>query len=59
MMADEACGEVLGDASALTLGDEPLASAVEHRAAQLWVTPAQECVALYDPVHAEVREQPS
>ena len=41
-MPDETCGEVLGDASALTLGDEPLAGAVEHRAAELWMTPAQD-----------------
>ena len=59
MVPHEACGEVLRDASALTLGDEPLAGAVEHRAAELWVTPAQIGVALYDPVHAEVREEPS
>ena len=58
-MADEGGREVLGDACALTLGDEPLASAVEHRAPELWMTPAQVGVALYDPVHAQVREQPS
>ena len=59
MMPDEACGEVLGDACALTLGDEPLASAVEHRAAELWVTPAQECVAFDHPIHGELREEPA
>ena len=58
-MADEACGEVLGDTSALTLGDEPLAGGVEHRAAELRVTPAQVSVALHHPVHAEVRKEPA
>ena len=58
-MADEACGEVLRDPCALTLGDEPLAGGVEHRATELWVTPAQVSVALYDPVHTEVREEPT
>ena len=54
--ADETCGEVLRDPCALTLGDEPLAGGVEHHASELWVTPAQECVAFDHPVHAEVRE---
>ena len=58
-MPDETCSEVLWDPCALTLGDEPLASAVEHRAAELWMTPAQVGVALDDLVHAEVREEPS
>ena len=58
-MADEACGEVLGDTSALTLGDEPLAGGVEHGPVQFSIEAAQVSVALDDPVHAEVREQPS
>ena len=58
-MPDETCSEVLRDTCALTLGDEPLASAVEHRATELRVTPAQECVALHDPVHGELREEPA
>ena len=59
MVPHETCGEVLWNACALTLGDEPLAGGVEHGATQFWVTPAQECVALDDLVHAEVREEPS
>ena len=58
-MPDETCGEVLRDASALTLGDEPLAGGVEHRAPELWVTPAQVGVALHHPVHGELREEPA
>ena len=58
-MPDETCGEVLGDACALTLGDEPLAGGVEHRAAELRVTPAQVRIAFDHPVHAELREEPS
>ena len=58
-MPHKACGEVLWDTCALTLGDEPLASAVEHRAPELWVTPAQVSVAFDDLVHAEVREEPT
>jgi len=50
-MPDQTCGEVLRDARALTLRDEPLSSGVEHGAAQLWMTPAQVSVSLYDPVH--------
>ena len=58
-MPHEACGEVLGDPCALTLGDEPLAGGVEHRAAELRVTPAQGGVALHHPVHGELREEPA
>ena len=58
-MPHEACGEVLWDTCALTLGDEPLAGGVEHGAPELWVTPAQVGVALHHPVHSEVREQPA
>ena len=58
-MPDEACGEVLWNTCALTLGDEPLAGGVEHGAAELRVTPAQVSVALYHPVHGEVREEPT
>ena len=50
-MPHETCSEVLRDACALTLGDEPLAGGVEHRAPELWVTPAQVGIALDDPVH--------
>jgi len=58
-MPHEACGEVLGDACALTLGDEPLAGGVEHGATQFWVTPAQVGVALHDPVYRQLREEPA
>ena len=58
-MPHEACGEVLGNPCALTLGDEPLAGGVEHGAVQLWMTPAQVGIPLHNLVHAEVREQPA
>ena len=58
MVPHEACGEVLWDTCALTLGDEPLAGGVEHRAPELWVTAAQVSVSLYDLVDAEMREEP-
>lgn len=57
-MPHETCGEVLWNTCALTLRDEPLASGVEHGAAQLWMTPAQVSVSLYDLVDAEMREEP-
>ena len=59
MMPDEACGEVLRDTCALTLGDEPLACGVEDGASELWMTSAQVGVAFDNPVHAELREEPS
>ena len=37
-MPDQGCSEVLRDARALTLRDEPLAGGVEHGPMQLWVT---------------------
>ena len=55
-MADEGCGEVLWDTCALTLGDEPLAGAVEHRASEFWVTSAQVSIPLHDPVHGQTWE---
>jgi len=55
----EACGEVLWNACALTLGDEPLAGGVEHRAAELRVTPAEVGIAFDHPIHAELREEPT
>ena len=57
-MSHERGGEVLRGACALTLGDEPLAGGVEHGAAQLWMTPAQVSVSLYDLVDVEMREEP-
>ena len=59
VMPNKTCGEVLWHSCALTLGDEPLTGGVEYGPVQLWVTPAQVRIPLYDPVHAEVREQPS
>ena len=58
MMPHERCGEVLWHPSPFTLRDDPLASGVEHGAAQQWMTPAQVSVSLYDLVHAEVWEEP-
>ena len=59
MVPHKACGEVLGDTSALTLGDEPLAGGVEDGAPELWMTSAQVGVALHNPVHTELWEQPT
>ena len=39
-MPDEACGEVLRDTCALTLGDETLAGGVEDSASELRMTPS-------------------
>ena len=58
-MAHEGGGEVLRYARALTLSDEPLASAVEYRAMQLWVTPSQPGIPLHNLVYGEVWEQPA
>jgi len=58
-MPDQGCSEVLRDARALTLRDEPLAGGVEHGPMQLWVTSAQVSISLYDPVYTEVGEQPA
>ena len=61
-MPHETCSEVLWDARALTLGDEPLAGGVVHRASELRMTAAQVGVALdhaVHAVHAELQEQPA
>ena len=58
-MPDQTCGEVLRDACALTLGDEPLACGVEHRASELRMTAAQVGVAFDNPVDTELREEPA
>ena len=55
----EGCGEVLRNPCALTLGDEPLAGAVEHGAVQLWVTSSQPGIPLHNLVDSEIREQPA
>ena len=59
VMPDQCCCEVLRNPCALTLRDEPLAGAVEHGASELWVTSAQVCIPLHNPVHTEVGEQPA
>ena len=58
-MSYQGCSEVLRDACALTLRDEPLVGRVEHGPMQLWVEVAQLCIPLHHPVHSEVREQPT
>ena len=58
-MSYQVCSEVLRDACALTLRDEPLVGRVEHGPMQLWVEVAQLCIPLHHPVHSEVREQPT
>ena len=47
VMPNKCCGEVLGYSCALTLSDEPLASAVEHGPVQLWVEAAQVGIPLH------------
>ena len=56
-MPHQTCGEVLWDACALTLGDEPLAGGVEDGAMQLPVHGPEVGIALHDLVQAEVRER--
>ena len=58
-MPHERSREVLRNPCAFTLGDEPLTGGVEHGPVQLWMTSAQVRIPLYNPVHAEVWEQPT
>ena len=58
-MTYEGGGEVLRYARALTLGDEPLASAVEHGAVQLLMETAKASVGLHDTVHSHQRKEPT
>ena len=58
MPHDTGC-EVLRGTCALTLGDEPLAGAVEHRAFELWELPPKEGIPLHHLVHRHRREQPA
>ena len=51
--------EVLRGACTLTLGDEPLASAVEHSSFQLRELPPEEGVPLYHLVRSHRWEQPA
>ena len=59
MMPHEGCGEVLGNPCALTLSDEPLASAVEHGPMQLRVEAAQVGIPLHHFIDSEIWEQPA
>ena len=58
-MAHERRSEVLRDACALTLCDEPLAGGVEHGAMKLSVHGPEVGIPLHYPVHAELREEPA
>ena len=58
-MPHDTCSEVLRGACTLTLGDEPLAGAVEHRAFELRELPPQEGIPLHHLVHGHRREQPA
>ena len=58
-MPDQTCGEVLRDARALTLRDEPLSSGVEHGPVQLWMSLPEFCIPLYNLAYGEVWEQPA
>ena len=51
--------EVLWGARTLTLSDEPLAGAVEHRAFELRYLSPQEGIPLHHLVHRHRREQPA
>ena len=57
-MADKGGGEVLRDTCALTLGDEPLAGGVEHRAVELPVRGPEVGVALHHPINVQRRKEP-
>ena len=57
-MPHDTCGEVLRDTCALTLGDEPLTSAVEDGPMQLRVEAAQVGIPLHNLVHLNsIRKQ--
>ena len=56
-MPNKCCGEVLGYPCALTLSDEPLASAVEHGPVQLRVEAAQVGIPLHHFIDSEIRER--
>ena len=59
MVPHEGCGEVLRDACAFTLGDKPLASAVEHGPMELWVEVAEVSIPLHHFIDSEIWEQPT
>jgi len=58
MPHDTGC-EVLRGTCALTLGDEPLAGAVEHCAPEFRELPPEEGIPLHHLVHCHRREQPA
>jgi hypothetical protein len=51
--------EVLRGTCAFTLGDEPLASAVEHGASELRYVPSEIGIPFHHPVYCHVRKQPA
>ena len=58
-MPHDTGSEVLRGARSLTLGDEPLAGAVEHSALKLQKLPPQEGIPLHHLVHGHRRKQPA
>ena len=58
-MPHDTGSEVLRGARSLTLGDEPLAGAVEHRASELRELPPEEGIPLDHLVHGHRGEQPA
>ena len=58
-MPHDTCREVLGVPCALALGDEPLASAVEHGALSARVIAPQEGIPLHHLIHGHRGEQPA
>ena len=55
-MSHKGGGEVLRSASALALGDEPLAGGVEHAALEVRVEPPKLGVALNHSINGEIRK---
>ena len=58
-MPDDTRSEVLRGACALTLSDEPLASAVEHRTPEFRELPPEEGIPLHHLILGHRREQPA
>ena len=58
-MPNECCRVVLRYASPLTLGDEPLPCGMEHSARELGIGVSEPGVSLHNPVHCQMREQPT
>ena len=58
-MPHNTCSEVLRNPCTFTLGDEPLASAVEHGASEFRELPPEEGIPLHHLIHCHRWEQPA